>query len=340
MVPAISWPKMRGAECEPEWIFFRSVPQMPQVSMRTSTSPGPISGTGTVSTRTSFTPWYTAARCVRGTCPGLRSMFCFCDCGAHRGLSIPISSAMAAHRFSPASFACLAELRQPAPGARPGCDVGNEARGRELARRCHEWVHIRQILIQRIADCLDRAKTEAVRQRQARERCSFHIDRDCAVVGACQPVLLFAHGHARRGEQQAACALGGEHLAGIQVAHHACANDGAGCKLFPQRAGSSPTESSCTGSHTCRARANARVAAAAPMPPQNAMMGPEGCCQPSTPSRVSSAAQLRTSGFNSPGIAAMMTTASFTRGARMVEHSRWQRTTPSRYVARDRPASP
>src|ERR1039458_9788461 len=50
---------------------------MPQVSMRTSTSPRPsgapvpeapsaFSGTGTVSTRTSFTPRYTAARIVSG----------------------------------------------------------------------------------------------------------------------------------------------------------------------------------------------------------------------------------------------------------------------------------
>ena len=29
--PAVSWPKMRGAECDPVEIFFKSVPQMPQV---------------------------------------------------------------------------------------------------------------------------------------------------------------------------------------------------------------------------------------------------------------------------------------------------------------------
>ena len=56
MVPAISWPKMRGAECEPMWIFFRSVPQMPQVATLISSSPGPIAGTGTVSTRMSLMP--------------------------------------------------------------------------------------------------------------------------------------------------------------------------------------------------------------------------------------------------------------------------------------------
>ena len=38
-MPAISCPKIRGAECDPVWIFFRSVPQMPHVSIRTSTSP-------------------------------------------------------------------------------------------------------------------------------------------------------------------------------------------------------------------------------------------------------------------------------------------------------------
>ena len=38
--PAVSCPKMRGAECEPVAIFFRSVPQMPQVCTRTSISPG------------------------------------------------------------------------------------------------------------------------------------------------------------------------------------------------------------------------------------------------------------------------------------------------------------
>src|SRR5215470_4194816 len=57
---------MRGAECEPVEIFLRSVPQMPQVCMRTRTSPAPISGTGTVSRRTSFRPRYTAARIVDG----------------------------------------------------------------------------------------------------------------------------------------------------------------------------------------------------------------------------------------------------------------------------------
>ena len=69
IVPAISCPKIRGAACEPVWIFFRSVPQIPQVSIRTSTSPVRRRiphGTGTVSTRTSFTPRYTAARIVVG----------------------------------------------------------------------------------------------------------------------------------------------------------------------------------------------------------------------------------------------------------------------------------
>ena len=45
--PEVSWPKIRGAECEPVAIFFRSVPQMPQVCTRTRSSPGPIFGTGT-----------------------------------------------------------------------------------------------------------------------------------------------------------------------------------------------------------------------------------------------------------------------------------------------------
>ena len=43
--PAISCPKMRGAECDPVEIFFRSVPQMPQQCIRTNSSPGPIPGT-------------------------------------------------------------------------------------------------------------------------------------------------------------------------------------------------------------------------------------------------------------------------------------------------------
>src|SRR5271157_3680445 len=57
---------MRGAECEPVDIFLRSVPQIPQVWTRTRISPGPISGTGTSSMRTSFTPRYTAALMVEG----------------------------------------------------------------------------------------------------------------------------------------------------------------------------------------------------------------------------------------------------------------------------------
>src|SRR3954469_16373750 len=67
---------MRGAECEPVDIFFRSVPQMPQVCTRTRSSPGPICGTGTDSTRTSFLPWYTAACMVAGIlCTSLRVAF-------------------------------------------------------------------------------------------------------------------------------------------------------------------------------------------------------------------------------------------------------------------------
>src|ERR1700760_1913413 len=61
MVPTVSWPKIRGAECDPVWIFFKSVPQIPQLWTWMRTSPGPMAGTGTVSTRTSFTPRYTAA---------------------------------------------------------------------------------------------------------------------------------------------------------------------------------------------------------------------------------------------------------------------------------------
>src|SRR5690242_4816538 len=65
-VPEVSCPKIRGAECEPVAIFLRSVPQIPQVWTWIRISPGPICGTGTVYTRTSFTPRYTAASMVEG----------------------------------------------------------------------------------------------------------------------------------------------------------------------------------------------------------------------------------------------------------------------------------
>jgi hypothetical protein len=65
-VPEVSWPKIRGAECEPVAIFFRSVPQIPQVWTLIRISPGPISGTGTVSSLTSWIPRYTAANMVEG----------------------------------------------------------------------------------------------------------------------------------------------------------------------------------------------------------------------------------------------------------------------------------
>src|SRR5450631_3633099 len=42
---------------------------MPQVWTRTRISPGPTSGTGTSSRRTSFTPRYTTARAVEGIAP-------------------------------------------------------------------------------------------------------------------------------------------------------------------------------------------------------------------------------------------------------------------------------
>ena len=60
-VPAISWPKIRGPARSPFWIFFMSVPQMPQASTRTSISAGPASGTGTSSIRRSPAPRHTAA---------------------------------------------------------------------------------------------------------------------------------------------------------------------------------------------------------------------------------------------------------------------------------------
>src|ERR1051326_8085362 len=66
ITPEVSWPKMGGAEWEPVEIFLRSVPQTPQECTRSSISPGPIVGTGTVSTRTSFMPRYTAACMVVG----------------------------------------------------------------------------------------------------------------------------------------------------------------------------------------------------------------------------------------------------------------------------------
>jgi hypothetical protein len=47
-------------------IFFKSVPQMPQVCTRTNNSPAPMPGTGTVSSRTSLRPRYTAACMVAG----------------------------------------------------------------------------------------------------------------------------------------------------------------------------------------------------------------------------------------------------------------------------------
>src|SRR5580704_12743225 len=78
--PEVSCPKMRGAEWEPVEIFFRSVPHTPQEWTRTSISPAPIFGTGTVSRRTSFTPRYTAACMVAGT-----------DCGPNSTTDCPAS---------------------------------------------------------------------------------------------------------------------------------------------------------------------------------------------------------------------------------------------------------
>src|SRR5882724_7857473 len=52
---------MRGGASRLYSIFLRSVWQMPQASTRISSSPGPISGTGTDSTSTRDSPRYTAA---------------------------------------------------------------------------------------------------------------------------------------------------------------------------------------------------------------------------------------------------------------------------------------
>src|SRR5271169_2338949 len=66
-VPETSCPKICGAATKPCSIFFRSVPQIPHDATRINTSPGPITGTGTVSTTTFPLPRYTAARIVDGT---------------------------------------------------------------------------------------------------------------------------------------------------------------------------------------------------------------------------------------------------------------------------------
>src|SRR5579863_9915 len=66
-VPETSCPKIWGAGTNPYSIFFRSVPQIPHAATRINTSPGPIAGTGTVSTTTLPLPRYTAARIVDGT---------------------------------------------------------------------------------------------------------------------------------------------------------------------------------------------------------------------------------------------------------------------------------
>ena len=49
--PAVSWPKMRGGDTVPYWIFLMSVGQTPQTATRTSNSCGPMLGTGTIFTR-------------------------------------------------------------------------------------------------------------------------------------------------------------------------------------------------------------------------------------------------------------------------------------------------
>ena len=56
MVPAVSWPKMRGGGTVPCWIFLMSVGQTPQTATLTSSSFAPMRGTGTVSRRRSLTP--------------------------------------------------------------------------------------------------------------------------------------------------------------------------------------------------------------------------------------------------------------------------------------------
>ncbi len=54
--PAVSWPKMRGGASRLYSIFLRSVWQIPQLSTRISSSPGPIAGVGISSTDTVLSP--------------------------------------------------------------------------------------------------------------------------------------------------------------------------------------------------------------------------------------------------------------------------------------------
>src|SRR5688500_9013890 len=66
MLPAVSCPKIRGGGTVPNLIFLMSVGHTPHTATFTSSSFGPMRGTGAVSSRKSPGPRYTAARMFAG----------------------------------------------------------------------------------------------------------------------------------------------------------------------------------------------------------------------------------------------------------------------------------
>src|SRR5580704_2418002 len=198
---------MRGAECDPVAIFLRSVPQMPQVCTLRRSSPAPIRGTGTVSTRTSPTPRYTAACMVVGI-----ALVCF---GVKSPLAIPRYSISLCTCRQPLAKRLRSDgtiprqLSYSGPQPRTQYHVRQEAERLKCPIRSHKASDRRQPLIARIGNHLAGSELNPMRLSATRNSRRLHVhyigpvspgqSRFLLRVGNCGKAHQYAFAGARVG---------------------------------------------------------------------------------------------------------------------------------------------
>src|SRR5579863_1199213 len=191
---------MRGAECDPVAIFLRSVPQIPQVCTRRRSSPAPIWGTATVSTRTSPTPRYTAACMVVG--------IAFVRFGVKSPVTMIKYSISLCARCQPLAKRLRGDgaIPRQLPYADPQPwsqrDVRQETERLKRSVRRYEAGNRRQPVVARIRDHFAGPELDSVRLGAPGNGSRFHIHH-ISTVGLGQAGLLIGVSHFPKTHQNA-----------------------------------------------------------------------------------------------------------------------------------------
>ena len=195
---------MRGAECEPVEIFFRSVPQMPHECTRIRISPRPISGTATVSSRTSLTPRYTAAlhccrnrllprsvpACVATGIPVGRSLRRYHSCPQFCELLYSMFNGR--DKAPPKRAGCFRQLQRWSPPLRMHCSLRRESERVKSSSRIHKLIHRRHREIHLVRHGLYRDRTVARRNRQCSPRLRLPCRSHQLRTAPATPLALLA----------------------------------------------------------------------------------------------------------------------------------------------------